>query len=380
MFHVEHYQTLTNTNMYENQNLIVAKNDLKQGIISWQSPSNIAIVKYWGKHGVQLPNNPSISFTLSEAHTNTTIKYTPKTNTKDKSIDVELYFEGKHSPVFGAKTKKFFSKIIDIFPFISQFSFKIYSENTFPHSSGIASSASAMSAIALCLCSIEKELFGTLQDDASFYQKASYMSRLGSGSASRSVFSNMSIWGKSPEYANSSNQFAIGINQYDSVFNNFHDDILIVSSAEKSVSSTAGHQLMENNPFADIRYKQANNNIKELKKALESGDLEKFGNVAEVEALSLHALMMTSKPSYILMQANTLNVIHHLQAFRKASGSPIYFTLDAGPNPHILYPDSIKKEAQEFIKNELLPFSEQQLIINDHIGSGPKQLQNHLCD
>ena len=31
------------------------------GLIGYQAPSNIALVKYWGKYGVQLPKNASIS-------------------------------------------------------------------------------------------------------------------------------------------------------------------------------------------------------------------------------------------------------------------------------------------------------------------------------
>ena len=87
---------------------------LQKGKVKWQSPSNIALVKYWGKHGEQLPNNPSISFTLDHAHTNTEIQFTPKTN--NDSIELDFFFEGKSNELFGAKIQKFLQKHVDVFP------------------------------------------------------------------------------------------------------------------------------------------------------------------------------------------------------------------------------------------------------------------------
>ena len=43
----------------------------KSGFTSWISPSNIALVKYWGKKENQIPINPSISFTLKNCNSKT---------------------------------------------------------------------------------------------------------------------------------------------------------------------------------------------------------------------------------------------------------------------------------------------------------------------
>jgi diphosphomevalonate decarboxylase len=166
-----------------------------------------------------------------------------------------------------------------------------------------------MSALALALCSLEDELFQTLQDDDLFDKKASYVARLGSGSACRSIYPGMAVWGETAAVAGSSNEFAVPFTEeLHEVYKDFHDDILIASQSEKSVSSSMGHALMNNNAYAEPRYNQANERMNRLVAALKNGDLETFGNIAEQEALTLHALMMTSDPAYILMRPNSLKM------------------------------------------------------------------------
>ncbi len=360
---------------YTNSTLRLSAEQSLSGKTQWISPSNLALIKYWGKYGRQLPRNPSISFTLDTAATTTKLSY----QTKDKPSDaivLDFKFDGSPNEPFRAKLVKFLTSIADIFPFLTQLEFSIESSNSFPHSAGIASSASSMSALALCLCTVEKELFGTLTSQRAFYQKASYVARLGSGSACRSVYETMAVWGETTEVAGSSNLYAVPFkDQLHEVYHDFHDDILIVSKGEKSVSSSAGHGLMEGNIFADNRYAQANSRFADLKLALKNGDLEAFGHITENEALTLHALMMTSEPSYILMRPNTLAQIELLRDFRKETKLPVYFSLDAGPNLHLLYPDNIAAPVQNFINSELLPLCEKGEIISDRAGKGPKEVE-----
>ena len=349
------------------------KNQLKEanGAVTWQSPSNIALVKYWGKYGFQFPRNPSISFTLSQSHTTTKVEYVFKEE-KSKSDPIRLFFHNEASPAFLKKIEHFFKVIEEFFPFIPYLSFTIFSENSFPHSAGIASSASSMSALALCLCSIERELLGTLKDDEKFFHKASFIARIGSGSACRSVYSGLALWGMHDKIAESSQEYAIPfVEDVDPVFLSFRDAILIVDGAEKSVSSRAGHALMDGNPFAPIRYDQAENHLLTLTETLKTGDLVNFGNIVEEEALTLHALMMTSKPSYLLMKPATLEIISKLRQWRMKKDIPAYFTLDAGPNIHLLYPLAFAREVESFISSELLPLCENNRWIKDFVGNGP---------
>ena len=354
-----------------------------QGKVGWASPSNIALVKYWGKKGKQIPQNPSISFTLSECRTETFIEYE-----KANRFGFSFFFEGKENPVFGAKIEKFLLDNQAFFPFINQLHLKIESRNSFPHSSGIASSASSMSAFVMCLLDIESKLVGPSTSSRALVdsvpepvegpinmQKASYFSRLASGSAARSVFPAMALWGKTEAYEGSSDEYAVSLSEYiHPIFKSFHDSILIVSGETKAVSSRAGHALMEGNPYAPARYAQANENIKNLLAALKSGDMNTFINITESEALQLHALMMCSNPSYILMKPNTLRIIEIIRQFRDETKTPLCFTLDAGPNVHLLYPDSEAAKVEHFIQDVLTNYYDQGRWIADRAGDGPKKL------
>jgi diphosphomevalonate decarboxylase len=343
-----------------------------QGKVGWQSPSNIALVKYWGKKGKQIPQNPSISFTLSECCSETFISFE-----KADRLDFRFFFEGKENPAFGAKIEKFLLDYQVFFPFINQLALTVESRNTFPHSSGIASSASSMSAFVMCLLDIESKLVGPSTGSGSLdLCKASYLSRLASGSAARSVYPKMALWGATDCYKDSSDEYAVSLaDDIHPVFKTYRDSILIVSGEQKSVSSRAGHALMDGNPYAPARYAQANENIKNLLSALQSGDLDTFIIITESEALQLHALMMCSNPSYILMKPNTLNLINEIREFREETKIPLCFTLDAGPNVHLLYPESEAEKVEYYIKNVLADYCDRDRWIADHVGEGPKKLQ-----
>jgi len=357
---------------YENKELVFE--NIPAGKVCWQSPSNIALVKYWGKIRRQIPANPSVSYTLSESLTETIVEFSP---VKEDIFNVEFLFEDKVNDAFAAKTTTFFDGIFEIFPFIKQLDFRISSKNTFPHSAGIASSASGMSAIALCLCEIERKYFDSFQSEEEFLQKASYVARLGSGSACRSVYGGLVSWGEIERKEGTSNLFGSKLkDNVHPVFKNFHDSILIVDSGQKKVSSTVGHGLMKTNPFADGRFKQANRNIHSLLGFLKSGDLDGFVEVVESEALTLHSMMMTSNPYFLLMKPNTISIIEKIWEFRKETGIQACFTLDAGPNIHLLYPSENKKEVRLFIESELLQFTLENTVIQDKVGNGPVKLFN----
>ncbi|MEM6684248.1 MAG: diphosphomevalonate decarboxylase, partial [Bacteroidota bacterium] len=92
------------------------------------------------------------------------------------------------------------------------------------------------------------------------------------------------------------------------------------------------------------------------------------------EALTLHAMMMTSAPYFILMKPNTLEIINRIWKFRETSGSHVCFTLDAGANVHVLYPENEKDIVYSFIQKELLKFCQNEQHICDKIGFGAKKL------
>ena len=360
---------------YDRPILTLISSEVEPGALRWRSPSNIALVKYWGKHGDQLPRNSSVSFTLDGAATDTTLHYDVRTNS-DAGLDVQLSLDGVPNDAFSARTAKFFERLLPIYPFLKQLSFRIETSNSFPHSAGIASSASGMSALALCLVSLEERLFEPFKTRAEFKRKASYLARLGSGSACRSVYGGAVVWGEVDGVADSSEQYAVAISDsLHPIFQTYHDDILLISKSEKSVSSRAGHGLMDGNPYASARYAQANQRTDEMVDVLRRGDVERFGKMLESEALTLHALMMSSQPPYLLIRPNTVAVIERLQQFRRDNNIPVYFTLDAGPNLHLLYPDAYATNVKTFIREHLLYFCEDKMYLADRVGKGPETLE-----
>lgn len=339
------------------------------GITAWRSPSNIAIVKYWGKHGNQLPNNPSLSFTLENAHTETQIAW----QQSPAGPEVEFRFDGAANKIFADKILHLLKAFTPAFPFLGKLKLFIESRNSFPHSSGIASSASSMSALIMCILDIEKQLCPAEASADDILQKASFFSRLASGSAARSVYPVASLWGKTPFHSESHDEYAIAVENIHPVFRTYRDTILIISADTKAVSSRAGHALMDSNPFAQERYRLAHKNTGELLQALQEADVETFRKIAEAEALQLHALMMTSDPSFILMQPNTLEAIARIRAFRNDTGIPVCFTLDAGPNLHLLYPDEHSAPVKAFVAQRLMPLCQDGRLIEDKVGNGPER-------
>lgn len=340
---------------------------VQEGTFTWSAPSNIALVKYWGKKEHQIPANPSLSFTLSNCKTITTLGFRKK---ESNGIIFDLLFEGQPKEDFKPKIQKFFERILPYCPYIEHYHFTIDTANTFPHSSGIASSASGMAALSMNIMSLEQALNPAMTHDY-FLKKASFLARLGSGSACRSIAGEIVVWGAQAEVAGSSDLFGIEA-PFDvhANFKNYQDVILLVDKGEKQVSSTVGHDLMHNHPFAKERFNQAHQNLSQLKNILQTGDLKQFVALVESEALTLHAMMMTSMPYFILMKPNTLQIIEQIWAFRTKTEIPVCFTLDAGANVHVLFPESNKEVILAFIRKELSKFCQNEHFIEDKMGTG----------
>jgi diphosphomevalonate decarboxylase len=365
-----------------NTDQFLVKSELKRidkASFTWQTPSNIALVKYWGKSNPQIPKNASISFTLNNCHTITTVDFAHKQSSEldlesEKVVTFNLFFEGKQKDEFKPKIAEFFKRVQEYCPYIFEYEMTINSTNSFPHSSGIASSASGLSAIAMCLMSLEKELSAELSTEF-INKKASFLARLGSGSASRSIEGPLVVWGKHPEIEGSSDLFGVQFpHKVHSVFENYQDVILLVDKGEKQVSSTVGHKLMINHPFAENRFKQANENLGIMSKILQEGTTADFINLVESEALTLHAMMMTSNPYFILMKPNTLEIINKIWEYRQENNSAICFTLDAGANVHVLFPENEKEDVVQFIENQLSKYCQKNHYICDTVGFGAKKL------
>lgn len=335
----------------------------------WRCPSNIALVKYWGKRDFQKPMNQSLSFVLQNSFTETSVELF-----KEGEQKVEFFFEGVPN-AFSERIENYLAHLSVRMGWIELFNFRIHSHNSFPHSAGIASSASSFGALALCMTELHFAITGKEPDNPDLWRKASELARMGSGSACRSMYPGFSMWGKAQLFESCSDDYAIplyeGINP---VFYSLRDAILIVDSGTKQVSSTMGHALMNEHIYQPSRIAQAHQNINELYLSLLTGNKDTFMDVVESEALSIHALMMTSTPSFILIKPNTLELIDRIRRYRQRTKIPVCFTLDAGPNIHLLYFKKNEAEVKAFIEEELLAFCENRTWIDDRIGKGPERI------
>ena len=343
------------------------------GNTAWQCPSNIALIKYWGKRDHQLPSNPSLSITLLNSCTETSIEY--------EYIEVltapgiHFTYDDTVDKSFEKRVTGFIENMILDIPVLHKMRLNIRSKNNFPHSAGIASSASAFGSLALCLCSIEAQVMGSAEGSADFFRKASYLARLGSGSACRSIYGGYVVWGEDEDHADFSNLFAQPF-PFDihPVFTEIQDTILIVSSDKKPLSSSDGHNLMKTHPYAFCRYNQGRSNHAELINVLQHGDMDGFIKIVENEALSIHGLLLSSDGGPILLKPESLQIINKVIGFRRETHVPVCFTIDAGPNIHLIYPLQYKNQIIPFIQDELLQHCENSKFIDDQIGSGPIKL------
>ncbi|PWN70639.1 diphosphomevalonate decarboxylase [Chryseobacterium phosphatilyticum] len=330
--------------------------------VSESCPSNIALIKYWGKYADQIPANPSISYTLNHCKTNTSMEFIA-----GETFSVQTFLAGNEEVKFAEKIEKYFRNIEQYLPWILQGKYIIRTENTFPHSSGIASSASGFGAIAKCLMKLDDTFTGKISEDESL-RKASFLARLGSGSACRSLYNGLIVWGETEEVEGSSDLFAVPYpdTEIHEVFKNFNDWVLLIHEGQKSVSSTVGHGLMKTNPYAERRFQEARENFVPMKEILKTGDMDRFIKLVEHEALTLHAMMMMSEPAFILMKTGTLEVINKIWDFRRETGLPLFFTLDAGANVHLLFPgDDPEDQIRVFIETELLRHTQKNGVVKD---------------
>lgn len=342
--------------------------------IGWRAPANIALVKYWGKRQGQLPENGSISITLDQSSTTTYLSFQKKKQ-EDRAIDMKYFFQGKKHEKFREKIAGYLNVLLHELPFLIDYQLIIHSENNFPHSAGIASSASSMAALALCLVSMEELVTIKKLPEADFFRRASFLARLGSGSASRSVYGGIVSWGQIDSVKHSSDDYATPFPlPGESRFRHLRDSILIVSSEEKNFSSSSGHASMADHPYRAGRIAQANSNVNKITEAILKNDFQSLIKISEHEALSLHALLLSSSAGIMLLKPDTLRIIEEIRRFRESTKLDLFFSIDAGPNVHLIYFEDQRNMILPFVQQTLSKYCEQGQWIDDRIGNGPIKL------
>jgi diphosphomevalonate decarboxylase len=279
--------------------------------------ANIAFVKYWGHRGagLNLPLNNSISMTLDLATTTTTVEFSPEYNGDT------LVLNG--TPADGNAALRA-SAHLDRLRSLAGVALcaRIVSENSFPTSAGIASSASGFAALTLAGAAA----LGLNLEPRDLSRTA----RLASGSACRSVAGGFVEW-----QAGSGDADSYAVTLAPAEHWPLVDIVAVVSIQAKTVSSEAGHARAASSPFLSARLATVPAALAACRSAIERRDLAALGEVAEADALSLHAVAMTSRPSALYWMPGTVALMHAVRSWR-AEGLPVFFTIDAGPNVHIL--------------------------------------------
>lgn len=285
---------------------------------------NIAFIKYWGDRDARLhiPANGSISMNLEGLHTRTQVTF-------DASFQQDqLNLDGQ--PVTGAPLKRV-RNFLDRVRLLADVPWhaRVDSTNNFPIGAGIASSASAFAALALA----STTALGLHLNE----RQLSCLARLGSGSACRSVPVGFVEWLPGQEDSNSY-AFTIAPPEHWDLT----DCIALVSPEHKSVGSTEGHTLANTSPLQPSRVEDAPHRLELCRLAIRERDFNILANVTELDCQLMHAVMITSKPPLRYWLQVTQQLTQIVQTWRK-NGQPVCYTIDAGPNVHVICPASHTK-------------------------------------
>ena len=303
------------------------------------APSNIALCKYWGKRNTELnlPCNSSLSISLGSKGTQTRVRLL-------EAPTDQIFLNGNVVPPDNSFSVRL-SSFLNLFrPFFSDACFEVRTENTIPTAAGLASSASGFAALVLAL----NELGGWELSP----RKLSMLARLGSGSASRSIFSGFVQW-HAGEQSDGMDSFAEKI---ETNWRALRVGILQLSSAAKATGSREGmNRTVETSALYSAWPAQAKTDLDTIRRAIAECDFSLLGKTAEQNALSMHATMLSAWPPLIYLLPETLQQIqkiHHL----RAEGLEVYLTIDAGPNIKLLFLEKQWSDVQSAFP-EIIPIN-----------------------
>jgi len=292
---------------------------------------NIAFIKYWGNCEPQarIPANGSISMNLGGLYTRTQVTFEPRL-----SAD-QLVLDG--APASGSALQRVSDFLDHVRRMASSTRYaRVVSANNFPTGAGIASSASGFAALALAA----SRAAGLDLDEYAL----SRLARRGSGSACRSVPGGFVEWqvdACDPE----SGALSIAPSEHWDLV----DCVTLVSRGHKPVGSTEGHAVAYTSPLQAARVAGAPGRIERCKQAILARDFDALADVMELDSNLMHAVMITSTPRLLYWQPATLAVMQAVTEWRK-SGLPACYTIDAGPNVHVICPAEQATEIAERLR------------------------------
>jgi len=289
---------------------------MNQSVTALAHP-NIALIKYWGNrdHKLRLPSNGSISMNLAALETRSTVMFLP-----DLRAD-ELILNGKPQKGAALSRVKDFMEVIRNSSGICGYA-HIVSHNNFPASAGLASSASAFAALAVA---------GAAACGLDYSEKQlSRLARRGSGSAARSIPGGFVEWLGAPT-DEGSYAFSIALADHWELW----DCVALVSQTTKQTGSTEGHLLANTSMLQPARVSDAPRRLDLCRSAILHQDFAALAELIELDSHMLHAVMLTSRPSLLYWEPSSVSVMKAIASWRR-QGIEAAFTLDAGPNVHVI--------------------------------------------
>lgn len=280
---------------------------------------NIAFIKYWGNRDdeLTLPANGSISMNLAGLETRTTVSFDPKLHRDELVLNGES-LKGESL----TRVSRLLDRVREINTGVGYA--QITSENNFPTGAGIASSASAFAALTLAATTAA----GLDLEEA----ELSRIARTGSGSACRSIPGGFVEWYPGRDHHTSyANSIALPGHWA------LEDHVAVISNEHKATGSLSGHTLANTSPLQSARLAEVDQRLEICRNAILGHDFEALAEVAELDSNLMHAVMMTSSPSLMYWQPETISLMKAVQRWRK-DGLQVCYTIDAGPNVHLICP------------------------------------------
>lgn len=287
-----------------------------------EAPSNIALIKYMGKKDSQsnLPDNASLSYTLGNLLSAVQLE----TISLKKDLWEPLNIPGAAPFLLSAKGQVRFlehlARIKRYFDYDGYFVVK--SSNNFPHSSGLASSASSFAALTKCAVLALSEL---TQKPLPNIDEQAKLSRQGSGSSCRSFYAPWALWQEDE------------VKSVDLPYKELLHEVIIISGQEKEVSSSEAHKRVKTSPLYATRSHKAEEHLKLLLNAFMAEDWASAYTLCWREFQDMHLLFSSCMEPFSYMTEETEAVLKNLQHFWEKNGDGPLVTMDAGPNIHLLY-------------------------------------------
>lgn len=322
-----------------------------------EARANIALIKYWGNrdHHLNLPMNGSISFNLDGLVTRTLVVFdTHLTHDRLVINGREQHREALHR---AQRILAWVRERAKVYAYAH-----IISVTNIPLGAGLASSAAGFAALAVAA----SKALGLHLDE----RDLSRLARLGSGSAARSIPDGFVEWlvGTKDE-----NSYAFSLFPPD--YWELWDCIALVSAAHKPISSAEGHRLAETSPIQWARVTDTPRRLEICREALRRRDFAALTQIVEQDAHLLHAVMQTSTPPLFYWLPETVALMHAVRRWREEQGWNVAYTLDAGPNVHVLCTGDVVAQVQKAL--EAFPGVRQVLV--SRVGRGARVLPTYQC-